>query len=235
MPLRTQKKFRPLARSLFLAASLLASSAFAFSLSDLSNTEATAGLKAAMTQSASAAVSQLGVKNGFFKNPKVKIPLPAKLAQARPVLSMLGKEKQLDDLELAMNRAAESAVPKAKPLFIKAVKSMSVEDAKKILQGGDTAVTDFFRHKTSDDLTKQFLPIVKKITDRNKLSTQYNTALKQVSGFGLVKDHPTVESYVTQKALDGLFTMIAEEEKQIRQDPVGSGSKIIGKVFGALK
>ena len=125
-------------------------------------------------------------------------------------------------------------VPMAKPLLVNAVKSMSVSDAKKILTGGDTSVTDFFREKTSAQLAESFLPIVKKVTDRSDLSSKYNHAMDQASKLGLAPQQSTVESYVTQRALDGLFAMIAEEEKAIRQDPLGTGSKIIGKVFGAL-
>jgi hypothetical protein len=135
-----------------------------------------------------------------------------------------------------MNHAAEAAVPMAKPLLVNAVKSMSVSDAKNILSGGDTSVTDFFRQKTSGDLAAKFLPIVKKITDKNGLSARYNATMGQVAKTGLVSgDQSTVEGYVTQRALDGLFLMIGEEEKAIRKDPVGSGSAIIGKVFGAIK
>ncbi len=224
-----------LAASICCALLLCASTAFAASLADLSNTDATSGLKAAMKKGSNAAVAKLGVPDGFLKNDKVKIPLPSALKKARPVLSMLGKEKQLDELEVAMNRAAESAVPKAKPLFINAVKSMSVSDAKKILKGGDTAVTEFFREKTASQLKVEFLPIVKSVTDRSNLSAKYNSAVGQASQFGLSKAPKTVEDYVTEKALDGLFTIIAEEEKAIRKDPVGSGSKIISTVFGALK
>ena len=224
-----------LAVSLCCALLFCASTALASSLADLTNADATSGLKAAMEKGSSAAVAKLGVADGFLKNPKVKIPLPSSLKKARPALSMLGKEKQLDDLEVAMNRAAESAVPMAKPLLVDAVKSMSVDDAKKILKGGDTSVTDFFRDKTSAKLKVQFLPHVKEVTDRSKLSAKYNNAVKQVSGYGLAKNTPTVEDYVTQKALDGLFLMIGEEEKAIRKDPVKSGSAIISKVFGALK
>jgi hypothetical protein len=111
---------------------------------------------------------------------------------------------------------------------------MSVADAKQILTGGDTAVTNFFRDKTAAQLAVKFLPIVKKVTDRSNLSAKYNSAIGQVSKVGLAPQQATVEDYVTQRALDGLFTMIAEEEKAIRRDPLGTGSKIIGKVFGAL-
>jgi len=135
-----------------------------------------------------------------------------------------------------MNHAAESAVALAKPMLLDAVKSMSVTDAKNILTGGETSVTDFFRQKTATPLNAKFLPVVKKITDGNGLSSQYNAVMGQASASGLVsKEEATLESYVTQRALNGLYTIIADEEKAIRADPVGTGSAILGKVFGALK
>lgn len=221
-----------------IAAGLVACStlAFALSLSDLSNQDATNGLKAALEKGANVAVSKLGVQNGFLNNEKVRIGLPGPLEKAMPILKMTGQGQKLDDLVVQMNHAAESAVPMAKPLLLNAVKSMSVTDAKTILAGGETSVTDFFRQKTSTQLGQKFLPIVKKITDGNGLSTAYNSTMSQVSKTGLVSnEQSTVEGYVTQKALDGLFLMIGEEEKAIRQDPVGAGSALIGKVFGALK
>jgi len=223
------------ATSFLFVLSLIAANVWAMSLDDLTNKDATSGLKAALEQGSSAAVSKLGVENGFLNNDKVKIHLPHALEEARPILKMLGRDGQLDELEVSMNRAAESAVPMAKPLLIDAVKSMSVTDAKNILTGGDTSVTDFFRQKTSDKLAIKFLPIVKKITDRSNLSEKYNSAMSQAEKLGLTKESSTVESYVTQRALDGLFAMIAEEEKAIRNDPIGTGSEIIGKVFGALR
>lgn len=224
------------ARSLFLPLCLLASSALAFSLSDLSNQEASSGLKAALEKGSVAAVARLGVENGFLNNDRVRIKLPGMVEQARPLLRMTGYGQKLDELEVSMNRAAEAAVPMAKPLLLNAVKSMSIADAKNILTGGDTSVTNFFREKTAGQLGVKFLPIVKKVTDRSGLSAQYNSTMGQVSKLGIVPEQQaTVESYVTQRALDGLYTMIAEEEKAIRQDPVGSGSKIIGKVFGAMR
>lgn len=222
--------------ALLIPMSLLAASAYAISLSDLSNQDASSGLKAALETGSNAAVSKLGAEGGFLDNAKVRIPLPKILEQARPILKMTGKGQQLDDLVVQMNRAAESAVPMAKPLLIDAVKSMSISDAKNILTGGDTSVTDFFRSKTQDKLTVQFLPVVKKVTDRSGVATKYNAAMGLAPKMGvLAKDQATVEGYVTQRALDGLYTMIAEEEKAIRADPLGTGSKLIGKVFGALK
>ena len=224
---------RPIVGALFLTLSMTAA---ALSLSDLSNQDANAGLKAALEQGSSAAVAKLGIADGFLGNDKVKIHLPKILEQAKPVLKLTGKGAKLDELVVAMNRAAESAVPFAKPLLVNAIKSMSVTDAKKILTGGDTSVTEFFKEKTSGALSDKFLPLVKGVTDKSGLANQYNSLMGQAQKVGVVsKEDATVETYVTKRAMDGLFLMIAEEEKAIRRDPIGSGSKIIGKVFGLVK
>jgi hypothetical protein len=229
-------RLRPATLLPLIPLSLLAASAYALSLADLNNQDATGGLRAALEKGSTLAVSKLGAENGFLNNEKVRIPLPKILEQARPLLKMTGKGKQLDELVLQMNHAAEAAVPMAKPLLLDAVKSMSITDAKNILTGGDTSVTDFFREKTSPKLAVQFLPIVKKVTDRSDLATKYNATMALAPRMGMMaKDQATVEGYVTQRALDGLYTMIGEEEKAIRADPLGAGSQLIGKVFGALK
>jgi hypothetical protein len=222
--------------ALAVSLSLVVSAAFAVSLADISNKDATSGVKAALEKGATVAVSKLGVENGFLNNEKVKIGLPSVVEKAMPILKMTGQGKKVEELQVSMNHAAESAVALAKPLLLDAVKSMSVTDAKNILTGGDTSVTDFFRQKTATPLGAQFLPVVKKITDKNGLAPQYNAIMGKVGSSGLVsQDETTVEGYVTKRALDGLYTMIAEEEKAIRQDPVGAGSAILGKVFGAMK
>ncbi|MES2932569.1 MAG: DUF4197 domain-containing protein [Pseudomonadota bacterium] len=221
---------------LALSIGVLCPLANALSLSDLSNQDASSGLKAALEQGSAAAIAKLGVENGFLGNDQVKITLPNILEQAKPLLKMTGSGQQLDDLVVSMNRAAEAAVPLAKPLLLNAVKSMSVSDAKNILNGGETSVTDFFKEKTSAALTEKFLPMVKGVTDRSGLADKYNATMGKASQFGLVsQDQATVEGYVTQRALIGLYFMIAEEEKAIRADPIGSGSKILSKVFGLLK
>lgn len=231
--MRIPSLFRTLS---FSVGVIVSSAAMALSLADLSSADASAGLKAALEKGSVAAVAKLGAENGFLGNPQVKIPLPGVLEKAGPLLQMTGYGKQLDDLVVAMNRAAEAAVPQAKPLLLNAVKSMSVSDAKNILSGGETSVTDFFREKTAAPLTTKFLPIVKGVTDKSGLSAQYNSTVGQVAKFNVVPEQQaTVEGYVTHKALDGLFLMIAEEEKAIRRDPLGAGSRIIGKVFGSLK
>lgn len=147
----------------------------------------------------------------------------------------MGKADEVDALELAVNRAAEQAVPEAKTLLTNAVKTMSVDDAKQILRGGDDSVTQFFKSKTSAPLAERFLPIVRRVTEKSGLAQQYNSLAAQGAAFGLVKaEQATVERYVTQKALDGLYTMIAEEERKIRANPLAAGSDIVRRVFGAL-
>ena len=205
------------------------------SLDQLSGRDATAGLKAALDKGAAVAVASLGRSDGFWANPKVRIPLPQTLERARGALRLMGKGGEVDALELAINRAAEQAVPQAKTLLTSAVKSMSVDDAKQILRGGDDSVTQFFKSKTAPQLSEQFLPLVRKVTERNGLAQQYNALAGQGAAFGLIKpEQATVERYVTQKALDGLYTMIGEEEKKIRANPLAAGSDILRRVFGAL-
>jgi hypothetical protein len=204
-------------------------------LADISNKDAVAGLKEALTTGSQAAVQRLGVENGFFGNERIKIPLPDSLKRAEGLMRAVGMGKQADELVLRMNRAAEAAVPEAKALLVDAVKRMTVEDAKGILTGGDDAATQYFRRTTSDALAQKFLPIVRKAMDRVKLADKYNEFAEKGARFGLVKgEDAKLENYITRKGLDGLYTVIAEEEKKIRQDPVGAASGIIRKVFGAL-
>ncbi|HSD59995.1 MAG TPA: DUF4197 domain-containing protein [Burkholderiales bacterium] len=221
--------------AVLLLASLLAVPALA-GLESLTNKDATGGLKAALDQGAQFAVSALGKENGFFGDPRVKIPLPDSLRKVEKPMRMMGMGKQFDQLDLSMNRAAEAAVPEAKALLTDAVKNMTVEDAKQILSGGDTAGTEYFKKHTEAALAKKFLPIVKQATDKVGLAQQYNSLAGQAKSFGLVKDdQATIEQYVTKKTLDGLYLMIGEEEKAIRKDPVGQSSALLKKVFGSLR
>ena len=208
---------------------------FALGLEDLSNRDAVSGLKDALTQGAAAAIGKLGVENGFLGNDKVKIPLPDALKRIESGLRLLGMQRQADELVTAMNHAAEQAVPEAKALLTGAVKNMSVQDAKGILTGGDTAATDYFRKTTSDQLAQKFLPIVTKATSKVGLAEKYNKLAGQGAQLGLVDaKQAKIENYVTQKTLDGLFLMIAEQEKAIRKDPVGTATGMAQKVFGLL-
>lgn len=201
----------------------------------LSSTDINAGLKEALTRGAETAVSQLGQKDGFFGNPKLKIPLPPTLQKAEKAMRMLGMGEQADELVLSMNRAAEAAVPEAKTLLVGAVKQMTLEDAKGILTGGQTSATDFFRSKTEATLTERFAPIVKTHTDKVGLAQQYNQYAGAAAQFNLIdKKQANVEQYVTQQALDRLYTVIGEKEAAIRANPMQAGSDLLKKVFGAV-
>jgi Protein of unknown function (DUF4197) len=203
---------------------------------ELSETDAASGVRAALERGAVVAVGLLGKTDGFLGNPKVRIPLPGFLQDAAKLLKATGQQKRVDELVTAMNRAAEAAVPEAKTLLVSAVKSMSVEDGRKILTGGDDSVTQFFATKTRMPLAEKFLPIVTRATEKVSLAAKYNAVAGKAAGLGLVKkEDANVQQYVTGKTLDGLFLMIGEEERKIRKDPVATGSAILKKVFGSLK
>lgn len=226
-------------RTIVLAAassSLAWPAAHAGGLGALSDADAGRGLRAALETGALAAVRLLGVPDGFLGNPQVRIPLPGALQDASSLLKALGRRQQVEELEVAMNRAAENAVPLARNLLVNAVKNMSVGDAKGILAGGDTSVTEFFAGKTREPLSGQFLPVVRKATSRVGLAAKYDRVAAKAAGFGLVRqEDASIDHYVTRKALDGLYLVIGEEEKKIRRDPVGTGSSILSRVFGALR
>lgn len=213
-----------------------ASSAGAADPGAVSGRDATTGLRDALIQGAGKAVSTLGTTDGFLGNARVRIPLPPSIKKAERALKMLGMSKQADELVTSMNRAAELAVKEATPVLVDAVKKMSVQDAKGILAGGDHAATDYFRKTTSDALAVRFLPIVRKMTARVQLSSQYDQLAGQAAKLGLVKaEEANIDSYVTRKALDGLFVLIADEEAKIRANPVSAVSSVAKKVFGALR
>jgi len=203
---------------------------------DLSEADASSGVRAALERGAVAAVGLLGKTDGFLGNAQVRIELPGFLKDAAKLLKSTGQGKRVEDLVTAMNRAAEAAVPQAKQLLVSAVKSMSVSDGRKILTGGDNSVTTFFSEKTREPLGVKFLPIVTQATEKVALADKYNAVAGKAASFGLLKKQDAnIQQYVTGRALDGLYFMIGEEEKKIRQDPVGTGSAILKKVFGSLK
>ncbi len=217
------------------ALTLFTAPALAIGLADLSNKDTVAAMKEALTKGSQAAVEMLAKQDGFLGNERVRIPLPESLHKIEGLMRGLGMGKYADELVTTMNRAAETAVVEAKPLLVNAVKSMSVQDAKGILTGGEDAATQYFKRSTSAPPSDKFPPIVKKATQRVKLADKYNEFAGKGARFGLVDARDAdLNNYVTRKALDGLFLMIAEEEKKIRKDPVGSASSIISKVFGAI-
>jgi len=210
--------------------------AAAAGVDSLSSGDTASGLKEALTRGAEVAVGQLGKKDGFLGDKRVRIPLPESARSVEKAMRTFGMKKQADELIETMNRAAEMAVVEAKPILINAVKNMSFDDARGILTGGDDAATQYFRRTTSNDIAAKFLPIVKTATAKVDLADQYNQYAGQAAKLGLLdKKDADLDTYVTHKAMDGLFLMIAEQEKAIRKDPVGTGSAMLKKVFGALK
>jgi hypothetical protein len=200
----------------------------------LGETDAALGVRAALERGALAAVGQLGRNDGFFAHPQLKIELPGALKSAAKLMRATGQGRRVDELVLAMNRAAEQAVPAGQQVLVDTVRRLSVEDALQLVRGsGDDAVTRFFETKTRLPLTERFLPIVTRATERQSLAEKYNAVAGKAAGLGLVKgEDSNIQGYVTRKALDGLYWLIGEEEKKIRQDPVGTGSAILKKVFG---
>ena len=195
-------------------------------------TETSAGLKETLTRGADSAVAQLGKPNGFLGDPRVRIPLPESARSAEKMMRTLGMKKQADELIETMNRAAELAVVEAKPILVDAVKKMSFSDARAILTGGDDAATQYFKRTTSGSLAERFLPIVKQATAKVDLTSKYNQYAGQAAKVGLLdKKDADLDLYVTQKTMDGLFLMIAEQEKAIRKDPIGTGSALLKRVF----
>ena len=203
---------------------------------EVSEVDAGSGIRAALERGAVSAVGLLGKTDGFAGNPLVRIPLPGFLNDMAKIAKFTGQQGKVDELVAAMNRAAEAAVPEAKTLLVSAVKSMSVNDARRVLTGGEGSVTAFFAEKTRSALSAKFLPIVTKATDQVALADKYNALAGKAAGLGLLKkEDANLQQYVTGKALDGLYLMIGEEEKKIRRDPIGTGSAILQKVFGSLK
>ncbi len=217
------------------SSSASASSNSTSGVASLSNSEASGGLKEALTQGVGKAVSTLGAADGFFGNKEVKIPLPKYLKKVEKGMKLMGMGKQSDELVLKMNRAAEAAVPEAKVLLVDSIKQMSLADAKTILTGPQDAATQYFKRTTSKQMGEKFLPIVQKATEKVQLAETYNKYAEMGSKFGVIKSEDAkIEQYVTNKALDGVYLMIAKEEAAIRKDPLGQASSLLKKVFGAI-
>ncbi|WP_085632050.1 MULTISPECIES: DUF4197 domain-containing protein [unclassified Pseudomonas] len=227
---------RPTLRFAGLCAGLMISAgASALSLSDLSQSDATGGLKDALTQGAQLAVKQLGTPGGFSDNPDVRIELPGKLGKVASKMKAFGMGDQVDQLETSMNKAAETAVVQAQPILVDAVKKMTVEDAKGILSGGNDSATQYLNKTSREQIRAKFLPIVKQATDKVGVAQKYNAFAGQAATFGVVDaKSANIESYVTEQALDGLFEMIGKQEETIRKNPAAAATGLAKKVFGTL-
>jgi len=226
-----------LIRTIFAASFLfVAAGASALDLSSFSNKDQVASLKQALTQGAETAVKNLAKENGYLGNDKVRIPLPESLQKVDGALRRFGMGKYADELATSMNRAAEAAVPEAKTLLTDAVKKMTVEDAKGILTGGDDAATQYFRKNTETALAGKFKPIINKSMLKVKVAEKYDQFAGKGVKFGLVEERDAkLDDYITRKAMDGLFLMMAEQEKTIRANPLEATGSLAKKVFSAIK
>jgi hypothetical protein len=220
----------------FASLLLLSGNASALGLSSFSNKDQVASLKQALTQGAQTAVSNLSRKDGYLGNPKVHIPLPDSLKKTDQIMRKFGLGKYSDELITSMNRAAEAAVPEAKPLFVTAIKKMTVSDAEGILTGSNDAATRYFRKNTETALAARFKPIVDKAMRKVKLAEKYDQFAGKAANWGLLDEHDAkLDGYITRKAMDGLFFMMAEQEKAIRANPLHATGNLAKKIFSAIK
>ena len=198
----------------------------------LSSEKIASGLKEALKISTGNAVGLTGKADGYFMNEAIKILMPQKLASVEKGLRAVGYGPQIDEFVLSMNRSAEKAAPAAKEIFWGAIKEMSFDDARKILGGGDTAATEYFKEKTTGKLTEAFRPVVEKSMDEVGVTRQYNALVGQAQSLPFVKV-PSLDlnQYVVGKALDGLFLTIASEERKIRKDPAARVTALLKEVF----
>lgn len=200
----------------------------------LSTDEITRGLKEALATGSSAVVGQLGQANGFSADPAIRIPLPASLLKARDLAAKIGLESSFDGLELKLNEAAEAATPKAKELFLSAIKDMSVDDAKGILQGPDNAATEYFRGETGESLKTQMRPIVDQALAQVGAVSSLNQLLDKYNNIPFAPEvNADLTEHVVEEGSDGIFFYLAEEEKAIRENPLKRSSEILQRVFGS--
>jgi hypothetical protein len=211
-----------------------AAATHAASIDALTQAEVARALRDALVQAGGRAVAQLGRENGFLADPRVRVPLPDSLQRADALARKFRMGSHSDALIETLNRAAEQAVAQAQPLLVEAVKGMTLSDAKRIVAGPDDAATRYFRSQTETALLERFLPIVRSVTSKLRLAEAYNRYARQGVRYGLMRqDVADLDRYVASKALDGLFVILAEEERVIRHDPLRQSGKLVRKVFGA--
>ena len=203
----------------------------------LTNADVVAGLKEALDKGTQQSVDVASVTDGFWKNDQLRIPFPPEAEKMKATLNSLGMSSQVEKFELTMNRAAEAAAKEAAPVFLAAIKNMSVSDGFSILKGGDHAATQYLKDKTTAELIAKFRPIVENATKQVALTSYWTplaSAYNKAGAFtGSKAVDPDLDGYVTQKAIDGLFLLIADEELKIRQDPLARTSDLLKRVFGA--
>ncbi len=191
-----------------------------------------AGLREALEVATTKAIALTGKHDGFLKNEDIRILLPPKMASIGKGMRMIGMGEQVDDLEIGMNRAAEQATPQAKQIFLDALKKMTFHDARRILESGDTAASDYFRGSTSKELTNALTPIVHRAMEHNGVIKQYKSVMKNAPGGSALASDFDLDGYVVEKTLDGIFLIVSVEEKNIRSDPAARTSDLLKEVFG---
>ncbi len=200
----------------------------------LSNEEVIRGLKEALTIGSRNSSDKASKKDGYYKNSLIKIPFPPEARQMESTLRNMGMSKQVNDFVMTLNRAAEDAAKKAAPIFVNAITSMTISDGLSILKGKDDAATQYLKTTTTSALKAQFKPVVKESINKVQLTRYWNPLITTYNKVPLVtKLNPDLDEYVTQKAIDGLFTLVAQEELKIRKDPSARVTEILKKVFGS--
>ncbi len=200
----------------------------------LNDTKIGSGLKEALRVGIDKTVQLLSKPDGYYKNDLVKIGMPSQLKSMEGILRKVGLGSKLDEFELSMNRAAESAAPKARDIFIEAIASMSIDDAKKLLEGKETAATDYFKSKTYNTLAQAYKPIVAKTMSQYGVTSQYQGLVSKYKALPFASVVPAfdAEQYVVTKSLDGLFYMVGKQEQAIRKDPAARATDLLKQVFG---
>ena len=199
----------------------------------LSDTKISSGLKEALQVGTDNAVRLTGQRDGYFRNEAIKILMPKNLSLIEKGLRAVGYGPKMDAFVLSMNRAAEAAAPAARKIFVNAILSITFDDARKILSGGNTAATDYFRARTTDQLTAAFRPIVEKTMNQNSVTQQYTQLIGQAQAIPFVKtQNLDITNYVVAQALNGLFYVLGQQEQEIRKNPVARTTDLLKQVFG---
>ncbi len=200
----------------------------------LGSTKIGQGIKEALRVGIDNTVKLAGKQDGYFANQAIKILMPEKLRPVEGMLRKIGMGSKMDEFILSMNRAAESAAPYARDIFIDAITNMSIEDAQGLMQGGDTAATAYFQRKTSAQLAQVYKPIVTKTMSQYGVSNQYQAIMGKYQSIPFASKFPapSIEDYTVQKSLDGLFKTLGEQEKQIRLNPTARTTDLLKQVFG---
>jgi hypothetical protein len=201
---------------------------------NVSNTDATSALREALQVGTKNAAGKLSVQNGYFGNSLIKIPMPPEASKVEKTMRGMGMGSQVDQAVLAMNRAAEDAATKAVPIFIDAITHMSIQDGLSILRGGNDAATQYLKTKTNAALTIAFTPVIKEALGKVDATKYWSDIFNTYNQLPMVKKvNPDLIAYVTERALNGLFVTVAQEEAKIRTDPAAQVTDLLKKVFGS--